>query len=171
LREKEVKEKVNLFVITLILTGIFGGGFLIAHMVMKTFIRLDTIFNIWILCGALCFLVHFFFLKKMYTHIGELVFYSLGGWASILTALFLWLNSVSWHDANTRIYDLRGKNAEEFVRGNWQEAGIQDPLYKDYAYLRSFDDSEIEEGPVSGARITTASGCFGYKIILSKELF
>jgi hypothetical protein len=181
--KQQDKTEVNVFTLTVLLIGIFGGLIAIFYFGAITFIRVDSIFNIAFLAGAVIFIIHLPFMKRLNRFLAEIIAYSFLGWGLIITGLFLSLNFVFHNDPETDHYPI---TYNSYTNSNNDTTGYEiqlvksapgnyyvDPAkYDDYPYLLKFEgEREMRfQGKPSEAMITTAKGLFGYRVILAKEL-
>src|ERR1039458_9337312 len=86
------KGDVNIFTLSVLLIGLFPGLGLVFLIGGDTFIKVDTVFNIALLTGAVAFLAHLPFLKRLNRFLAEMIGYCLFGWGLLTAALFLSVN-------------------------------------------------------------------------------
>jgi hypothetical protein len=183
-RNQKDKGEVNFFTLTVLLIGIFIGLTLIFYFGGLTIIRIDTIFNFVIVCGTVAFIIHLPFLKTLNRYMAEIIAYSYLGWGFIFTAAFFSLNFIFHKVPETDIYsldkvELRYNNGQQVTGysiklGDYSEKTyhVSSSAYKEFPYLLEFEGSDELKfyGQPQLAEITTASGWFGYSVILHKEL-
>jgi hypothetical protein len=166
------KDEAQPYHIAVVIMGLFIGMSVIYLLVMNTFITIDTVFNIFFICGLVVFGIHFLFRKRLQRYIAELAMVSFGGYALLITALFLLLNYTIHSTPQVEKYGL-AHNVNIVVPDpdNPVPISVADPQFDDFQYMLKFQgEDEIKAGYVSQAWMTTARGCFGYKILLHKEL-
>ena len=166
------RNEVNKYTLTIILLGVFPGFMGVVWMGMRTFITIDAIFHIIIISGAISFLAHLPFLKRLNRYLIESVFFCLIGWGNIWAAIFLLTNYFAHGKVETKYYHFQdNKSITLTLMPRPVDVEINDSLLKDFSYMRSFDDDEIiPANTASEAWYTVADGLLGYKILLHKEL-
>jgi len=181
---QKVKTEVNTYTLTVIIIGLFGGMSALFYLGGLTFIRIDTIFNIVIISGVVVFLIHLPFLKKMNRYLVEVIIYCLVGWGLILAGIFLTLNYAIHSHGEVNVYQIETAVAhpEEgtlpppvtvtLSKQGSEKATVPAGVYDDFGYFLKFegvDELKYNEKPIA-AVITTATGLFGYRIMIHKEL-
>jgi hypothetical protein len=181
--KQQDKTEVNVFTLTILLIGIFGGLIAVFYFGAITFIRIDTIFNFAFLSGGVVFILHLPFLKKLNRFLAEIIAYSFLGWGLIITGLFLTLNFAFHNDPETDHYQITYSSytnsnndttgyAIELVKTSPGNYYVDPVKYDEFQYLLKFEgerEMKFQGKPVE-AVITTAKGLFGYRVILAKEL-
>lgn len=181
--EKE-KGDVNIFTISILLTGLFPGVAAVFYFGEMTFIKVDTIFNMAFVSGLAVCLCHLAFYKKINRYLAEILLYSFFGWGILIAAGFLTLNFLIHKHPDTDAYQVK---TFEYRPGNrlppfpvtitlgppiGGHATINEPEYNDFAYLMKFDDDDeiLYQDKPEKAMITTAMGVFGYRVLIHKEV-
>ena len=179
------KEKgdVNMFTLTIILLGVFPALGIIFYIGAATLMRVDTVFNIVVICGLAAFLVHIPFLKKWNRYLAEIIGYSLFGWGLIITSLFMGINYLIHSQPVTDAYKIENAVAHPEERElpfpvsvtlkdeNTNQENVPASAYNDYSGMLRFSGEEQKfNGVPKTAKMTTATGLFGYRVLLGKEL-
>ncbi len=166
------KNKIHPYTLSILLLGIFPGGFSLFYFINRSIISLEIILGSIILLGSLSIVLHFIIFKKGERYLGEVIFYSLGGWGIILTTFLMAINFYFHHTPIVKEYAIINREAEGTNQFSIPYYGsINNEKYRGYSYLLNFEEDEITN--ISNnprARITEATGCLGFDIILNKEL-
>jgi len=179
------KNEANPFTITVILVGLFVGFGILLFVGQMTFIRIDTIVNYAILFGAVIFLLHLPFRKRLNRYLVEILAYSFIGWALIITSLLIGANYLFHGPSVSDRYTVESSMAHPEDRtipfpvsitlennDKQPHANVPPSVYDDYPYFLKFEGEEELINPTNPtvAQITTAKGLFGYRVLLHKEL-
>jgi len=183
---KEIKDRgeVNMFTLSILLIGVFPGLGVLFYIGANTLIRVDTVFNIAIVSGAIAFILHLPFLKKMNRYMAEIIGYSLFGWGLIITALFMGGNYLIHGNPVSDIYKVETATAHPEdkelpfpVSVTISQLGdiptmVPATAYDDYPDMLKFKGAEEQKfsDQPKQAKMTTAKGLFGYTVLLYKEL-
>ena len=183
---KKDKNEVNNFTLTILLTGIFLGLGLILFAGTVTFIRIDTVFNIFFICGSFIFIIHLPFLNKMHRYLAEIISYCYLGWGLIGTGIFMALNFYFHHEFRVDSYQVETAivHPEEkelpfpvsvTIKGPGLEempGALNAETYEDFKYLLTFkgtNEIKYTDKPKI-AIMATAKGLFGYRVLINKEI-
>lgn len=170
------------YILTVLILGMFGGGFGMYYFGSRTFILIDIIVLILLIGGILALGIHYLFFRKWQRYLIEILLYSFLGWGSILCATFLTLNFLLHKTPEVKKFELKGGKAinisEYYIydgKGMFfagpVKIKVDSKIFEDYPWMLSFEADEIKSSEiVTEAWFTLTDGFFGYKILLKKEL-
>lgn len=172
--EEEKGYQVNMYVMSILLIGMFGGGALIYFMASYTFISIDKIVFSIILVGIVALGIHYLFLRKLKRFFIEVVAYSLLGWGSIVTGCALSLNYFIRSNEVDIKYPVSG-NVEmiadfDVIR---YRVKVEDKELSYFSHFLTFDTDELvqsEKQPNNYVEILKAKGIFGFDVLEKKFL-
>ena len=178
------KDEVNIFMLSILLIGVFPALGAIFYVGSLTFMRVDTVFDMAFISGASVFIGHLPFLKKLKRYLGEIIGYTVIGWGLIITASVMGCNFLIHNKPVTDIYPIESAIAHPEDRelpypvsitlGNQNSGSVHVPVadYKYFPGMLRFRGTEEQKfvGSPKIAIMTTAMGIFGYRVMLSKEL-
>jgi hypothetical protein len=160
------KNEVHPGILAVILAGVFGGGYSNVFLAMRTFISIDTLFLVFATSGVLTLAMYYILRRRNRRYFLEMAAFSFAGVGSLITALMLALNFFFYHDRKTDIFTEHLK-----LLPPAQVVLAKDNSYKDFPYLLYFESLAENEGrPIREIDITTATGLFGYRIVLNREI-
>ena len=165
------KNKAHPFILLILLTGLFFGGGGIFYFMHHSIFPIDLLFACILVFSSLSIAIHYVVFKKDERYLGEVIMYCIGGWGCLLTALFLAANFFFHSPEKTTLYSIQDREGPSSPYSSSFYGEIDAPEFKGYSYLLNFEDDEINPtGNRKEAKITEATGLFGIKIILKKEL-
>ena len=184
MNEPKDKGEVNMFTLSILLIGVFPALGVLFFIGAKTLIHVDAVFNITFIAGAVVFVLHLPFLKKLNRYLAEIIGYSLFGWGLIIAALFMGGNYLFHNDPITDIYQVVTATAHPEDRelpfpvsvtiAQFENlpVTVSAAAFADYPDMLKFKGEEEQKfiGQPKQAKMTTAKGLFGYTILLNKEL-
>ncbi len=170
------RNEANIFIMSVLLIGLFIGMGINFWLGLNTFIYADTLFLIALLFGLLALGVHYLFFRHWKRYFAEILAYSILGWGNICLAILLSINYF-FHDAPvTSQYALPQPMAVAASQAGKSEVELNSPELKQYPHMLIFSADEIEGTEMNGIIVVrnafyiTANGLLGYKILLQKQL-
>ncbi|RYD74681.1 MAG: hypothetical protein EOP53_17835, partial [Sphingobacteriales bacterium] len=162
------RNEANVFILTVLLTGIFVGFAAIIWLGLRTFIFIDSLFHIWLLTGAFVFGAHYLFFRKWDRYLAEISGYSFFGWATIILAVLISLNYLFHDQPNTKTILLKEQTALFLLADDEITITVDDAELNNFPHMLSFSEDEIHgrqtglQVVASRAYFTTANGLLGY---------
>ncbi|MGZ5243267.1 MAG: hypothetical protein ACXWDO_01820 [Bacteroidia bacterium] len=170
------RNEANVFIMSVLLLGIFIGSGINIWLGLQTFIFIDTLFHIAVFIGLLALGVHYLFFRHWNRYFAEILAYSILGWGNIGLAILLCINYFYHETPVTEQYRLNKNVALVLTGAGKTEITVTDTMLSEYPHMLIFSEDEINGRKqnnilvVTDAFYTTANGLLGYKILLQKQL-